>query len=82
MIHEVLAPGVQNTDTSDLCAEMLWVVCKLRKGFGERTEEKIVKDLAVHGEQGIEFRGDREDHMEIGDGQEVLAAGLDPSLFP
>jgi hypothetical protein len=55
MVHEVLAPGVENTDTPDLCAEMFWVVCKLRKGPGDRTEEKIVQDLAVQGEQGIEF---------------------------
>jgi hypothetical protein len=65
-----------------LRAKMFWVVCKLRKGLGDRTEEKIVKDLAVDGDQGIEFRGEGEDHMEILNGQEVLTAGLDPSFFP
>ena len=65
MIHEVLAPGVQNADTPYPCTEMFRVVCEFRECFGDRTEEKIVKDLAVHGEQGIEFRGDRKDHMEI-----------------
>jgi hypothetical protein len=68
MIHEVLAPGVENTDTPDLCAEMFRVVCELREGFGDRAEEKIVQDLAVHGDQGIEFRGEGEDHMEIRNG--------------
>jgi hypothetical protein len=82
MIHEVLAPGVKNTDTPDLCPEMFRVVCEFRKGLGDRTEEKIVQDLAVHGDQGIEFGGEGEDHMEIGDGQEVLTAGFDPSFFP
>ena len=82
MIHEVLAPGVQNANTPDLCPEMFRVVCELRERFGDRTEEKIVKDLAVHGEQGIEFGGEGEDHMEIRDGEEVLRACLDPSFFP
>jgi len=81
MIHEVLAPGVQNTDTPDLCPEMFRVACEFCEGLGDRTEKKIVQDLAVHGDQGVEFRGDREDHMEVRDGQEVLAAGLDPSFF-
>ena len=55
MIHEVLAPGVQNGDTSYLCPEMFWVVCQLCEGLGDRTEKKIVEDLPVHRNQGIEF---------------------------
>ena len=82
MIHEVLAPGVQNTDTPYLCPEMFRVLCKLGKRFGDRTEKKIVQDLAVHGDQGIEFRGKGEDHMEIRDGEEIFTAGLDPFFFP
>ncbi len=42
MIHEILPPGVQNADTPYLCAEMFRVVCEFRKGFGDRTEKKIV----------------------------------------
>jgi hypothetical protein len=53
MIHEVLAPGVQNADTPYLCPEMLRVVCELCKGVGDRTEKKIIEELAVHGDQGI-----------------------------
>ena len=82
MIHKVLAPGVQDADNPCLCSEMFRVVCEFRERFGDRTEKKIVQDLAVHGYQGIEFRGDSEDHMEILNGQEVLAAGLDPFFFP
>jgi len=82
MIPEVLAPGVENPDTADFCPEMFRVLCKLRKSLGDRTEEKIVKDLAVQGDQGMEFGGESEDHMEIFNGEEVLTAGLDPSFFP
>ena len=81
MLHEVLAPGVKNADTADLCPEMFRVVCEFHERFGDRTEKKIVQDLAVHRDQGVEFRGDREDHMEILNGQKVLPASLDPSFF-
>jgi hypothetical protein len=82
MIHEVLPPGVQNADAPYPCTEMFRVVCEFRESFGDRTEKKIVHDLAVHGYQGIEFRGEGEDHMEILNGQEVLTARLYPFLFP
>jgi hypothetical protein len=82
MIHEVLPPGVQNADTPYPCTEMFRVVCEFCESLGDRTEKKIVQDLAVHGDQGIEFRGEGEDHMEILNGQEVLTAGFDPSFFP
>jgi hypothetical protein len=68
MIHEVLAPGVKNADTADLCPEMFRIVCELCKGLGDRTEKKIIEDLSVHGDQGVEFRGEGEDDMEIRDG--------------
>jgi hypothetical protein len=55
MIHEVLAPGVKNADTADLCPEMLRVVCEFHERFGDRTEKKIIEDLVVHGDQGIKF---------------------------
>jgi hypothetical protein len=82
MIHEVLAPGVENPDTPDLCPEMVRVLGKLCKSLGDRTEKKIIKDLAVQGDQRIEFGGEGEDEMEIRNGEEVLTAGLDPSFFP
>ena len=82
MIHEVLPPSVQNADTSYFCPEMFWVFGELCEGLGDRTEKKVVQELTVHGDEGIEFRGEGEDHMEIRDGQEVLAVGLDPSFFP
>ena len=81
MIHEVLAPGVQNADDPYPCTEVFRVVCKFCERLGDRTEKKIVHDLAVHGYEGIEFRREGEDHMEILNGQELLTACLDPFLF-
>jgi len=55
MIHEVLPPGMENTDHSYGCTEMFWVPGELHQRLGDRTEKEIVHDLAVHGDQGIEF---------------------------
>ncbi len=82
MIHEVLAPGVQNADNPCLCSEMFRIIYKLLDRLGNRAEKKIVHDLAVHGYEEIEFRREGEDHMEILNGQELLTARLDPFFFP
>jgi hypothetical protein len=82
MIHEVLTPGMQKADRPDPCAEMFRVMGEFHERLRYGSEEKIVQDLPIHLDQGIQFRGDGEDYMEIRDGQEVLTASLDPSLFP
>jgi hypothetical protein len=82
MINEVLTPGVQNADNSYRCAEMFRIICEFLDCLGDRTKEKIVHDPLVHRDQGIEFRRDSEDHMEILNGEKVLTARLDPSFFP
>ena len=82
MIQEVLAPGMENADAPYCCPEMFRVVCQLCEGLGDRAEKKIVEDLSVHRDQGIEFRGEGEDHMEVRNGEEILTAGLNPFFFP
>jgi hypothetical protein len=82
MIHEVLTPGMKNTDNPYRCAEMFRIICEFLDCLGDRTKEKIIHDPLVHRYQGIEFRRDSEDHMEILNGEKVLTASLDPSLFP
>ena len=82
MVHEVLTPCMENTDYSYHCTEMFWVACEFCDRLGDRTKKKIVQDLAVDGDQGIKFRGESKDHMEVRDGQEILAARLDPFFFP
>jgi hypothetical protein len=78
MIHDVLSPGVQNTNDAYFCAEMFRVVGKFNDRFGNRTEKKIVHDLLVHRYQEIKFRGYGEDHMKIFNWQKIFTASLDP----
>jgi hypothetical protein len=81
MIHEVLAPGVQNADSPYPCPKMFLVIGEFHKRLRDGAKKKIVHDLPVHRYQVIQFRGDGEDHMEILDGKKVIAASLNPSLF-
>jgi len=82
MVHKVLSPGVQNADNPCFCSEMFRIICEFLDRLGNRAKEKIVHDLLVRRYQGIQFRGDGEDHMEVFNGQEIFTARLDPSLFP
>jgi hypothetical protein len=61
---------------------MLRIIGELHERLGYGLKKKIIHDLPVHRYQAIQFRGDGKDHMEILNGQEVLTARLDPSLFP
>ena len=82
MIHEVLTPGVQNADNPYPCAEMFRIICEFLDRLRDRTKQKVVHDRLIHRYQGIEFRGDGENHMEVFNGQEIFTARLDPSFFP
>ncbi len=81
MIHEVLTPGMENTDHPHLGAEMFRVLGEFRERFGCRAKKQIVQGLLVHGNQGIQFGGEGEDHMEVFNGQEVFPPSLDPFFF-
>jgi len=78
MIHKILSPGMQNTNDAYFCAEMFRVMGEFHQRLGNGAEKKIVHDLPVHRYQGIQFRGNCEDHMKILNGQKVLTASLDP----
>jgi hypothetical protein len=82
MIHEVLTPSMQNADSPYPCAKMFLVIGEFHERLRYGSKKKIVHDLPIHRYQGIQFRGDGEDHMEILNGKEIITASLDPSLFP
>jgi hypothetical protein len=43
MIHEVLTPGMENTDHAYRCTEMFWVLCEFRECFGGRAKKQIIQ---------------------------------------
>ena len=82
MVPEVLTPGMQDADHPNRGAEMFRVLVEFQEGLGGRAEKQIVEGLPVSQNQGIQFGGTGEDHMEVFNGQKVLTARLDPLLFP
>ena len=81
MIHEVLAPGMENADHSDLGAEIFGIRGELGEGLGGRAKKQVIQELRVHGNQGVQCSGEGEDHVEVFNGQEVLSASFDPFFF-
>ena len=45
-------------------------------------EKKIIRDLLIAKDKGIQFCGDGKDYMEVPNGKEVFSSGLNPFLFP
>ena len=72
---------MQNTNDAYFCTEMLRVVGKLKERLGNRAKKKIIHDLPVHGDEGIQFRRNGENHMEILKGKKIFVTGLDPSFL-
>jgi len=47
MVHEILSPGVNNSDEADVGAETLGVPGQFQKGLGDRAKEKVIEGFAV-----------------------------------
>lgn len=82
MIHEVLPPGMQYSYEAYLCTEMLRIMWQCQKRFWDWAEKKIIRDLLIAKDKGIQFCGDGKDYMEVPNGKEVFSSGLNPLLFP
>ena len=76
---EFLIPGVEDAGNPEFTAE--GVVGKAEQGFGDRAEKDIEDDFFIAEGQGVEFVGQREDGMEIRDGQKFGLARGQPLRF-
>ena len=75
--EEELRPGVQDSGDGDLGPQA--AAGDLRQGLGDRGEEEIVGHAGGGSEEVVEFGGDREDDMEVRDGQEIPLLGVHPA---
>jgi hypothetical protein len=57
MRMELLTPGVQHAEETDLCTEISGITSDLEKGCGTGTEEQAVKDFLVLQRQGSQAMG-------------------------
>lgn len=65
MMQQVLSPGVENTEESDIGSKMFGIGGHLQKRGRRRTEEQIVKDPRVLQRQHTQLARQREDDVEI-----------------
>ena len=79
MVHEVLSPRVEDSDEAGLDPETLF--CKFRERLGGDLEKNVINDFPVSQGKRIELVRQREDDVEVLDGEELFPPCLDPLLF-
>ena len=80
MQEQVLTPGMQDADHTDLCSQVFRIGCDFQQGLRAGGEQQIVKQARVFQGQHIEFVGHGEHDMEVTGGQEFAFAGRQPAL--
>jgi len=79
MLYQGLPPGVKNREKTDFSAEMFGICGNLKKGLRDSLEEDSVDDFFILSNEWIQKRRERENKMEIGNGQEFGLAFVEPS---
>src|SRR5580658_2198199 len=78
MNPEILSPGMQDAEESDLGAEMFGIGSDLQQSRGAGAEQKVIDDLLVLQRQPREFVRDRKNNMHVLHGQQFFAAFGNP----
>jgi hypothetical protein len=65
---ELLVPGVEHTEETDLGTEMGGVARDFQQGFGAGTKQQTVDEFPVRKGQRSQLRGQGENHMDVGRG--------------
>ena len=80
MMQQVLSPGMQDAEETDLGAQMLGICGHLQKRGRDGTKEQIVKDALVPQNQRVQFARNREYHVEVTGCQKFTLPGGLPTL--
>ena len=75
---QILSPGVQNAEETDLRAEVFRIGGDLQQRRGAGAEQKVIDDLLVLQSQPRQFVREREDHMDVADRQQFFVALGEP----
>ena len=71
MMQQVLSPGVQHTQESDLCSKVLRIACDFEKRLGAGVEKQSIQGRWVAKRERREFLGQRENDVEVADRQKL-----------
>jgi hypothetical protein len=77
---ELLVPGVEHTEEADLGSEMSGVTRYFQERFGAGTKQQTIDQFFVLQSQRSQLRGQGEDDMDVGRGEQFAAPGLDPAF--
>jgi hypothetical protein len=72
MEEQVLSPGVQQGREANLRTQTSGIGGKSQQGRRGRVEEQIIEATLIVQEQGMQQIGNREDDVEVRDGQQTL----------
>jgi hypothetical protein len=65
MVQQVLAPGMQHREETDLGAEMAWIGRDLQQGLGNRTEQQTVEQSLILQGKWSELIGHSKDRVAV-----------------
>jgi hypothetical protein len=80
MMLELLIPGVQDAEKSDLGAEMLRISSNLHEGLCAAAEQQTIHHLFVLQGQWCQLVGQCEDHMSVGRREQLGASRSQPAF--
>jgi hypothetical protein len=80
MQEQVLSPGVQDGDHTDLGSEVLRIGCDFQQRLRSGSEQQIVKQAGVLQSQDIQLVRYREDYVEIAGVEEFAFPSRQPAL--
>jgi hypothetical protein len=80
MQEQVLTPGMQDGDDTDLSSQVFGIGCDFQQGLCAGGEPQIVKQTRVFQGEHIELVGHGEHDMEIAGSQEFALSGHPPAL--
>ena len=77
---ELLIPGVQHAEETNLCAEVSGIASDFEKSFRTGAKQEIVDDLFVLQHQWGQVAGECEDHVQVARGEKFSSTRSDPAF--
>jgi hypothetical protein len=80
MKQQVLTPGVQDTQKTNLCSQMLRVAGDLKERGRAGLEQQAIEDFRIVLTEWIQLVRNGEYHMKVGHAEHFFFAGGEPAL--
>ena len=80
MEQQVLTPGMQDAQETNLCSQMLRVSGHLKECGGAGLEQQAIEHFRIVLTEWIQLVRDGEDHMKVGHAEHFFLAGGKPAL--